>query len=87
VLTSAIANTLLIRSGCDGILYPSVARNGIGLNLALKSEVYEKGKLKLEVACRETFITIEKDGEKKANHASLGIIDGKIKNNGKDIEW
>lgn len=87
ILTSAIANTLLLRSEYDGIMYPCVPRNGIGFNVAFKSEVYEKGKLRLEVACRESFKTVKKYDECKADHSSFQIIDGKIKNNGQTIDW
>ena len=87
ILTSAIANTMLLRSECDGIIYPCVPRNGNGFNIALKSDVYKKGKLKLEMAFRETFITVKKDSAEKANHSSVLLIEGKLRNDGQTIDW
>jgi hypothetical protein len=86
VLTSAISNNLLLRSSFDGIMYPCVPRDGVGYNLALKSDVYKNGKLRLESAFRETFVTQKKDNE-KANHSAIYLMEGKIKDGGKIIEW
>lgn len=87
ILTSAIANTLVLKSKCDGIMYPCIPTNGNGFNFAIKKDIYENGGVKLEAVLRETFKTTNNKKSDKPIHISTGIKEGRINQSRKSIDW
>jgi|GEM_PF-3859968 len=87
IMTSAIANTLLSKCLCDGIMYPSIPTNGNGINIALKREVYENDGIILNAVIKETFKTYWDEESGKPLHISIGIKNGQINQLRKTIEW
>ncbi|NCA84413.1 MAG: hypothetical protein EOM83_02440 [Clostridia bacterium] len=87
ILTSAISNVLLMRSELDGILFPCIPTNGIGLNLVLNSNICVENVLILKHVTRDTFLTTLNENRLKANHINIASIDGKIDFEKKTIIW
>lgn len=87
ILTSVISNILLMRSKLDGILFPCVPINGIGLNLVLNSNICINNYLKIKHVTRDTFMTTNNKNRLRADHINIASVDGKLNYVKKLINW
>ena len=68
-------------------MFPCVPTNGDGLNLALKSRIYNENDLKIKFVVRDTFLTIKNDKNLKADHDNIASIVGKLNHSNNSIIW